>query len=142
MALSETIRIMGEIDRVIDAHGGWPGAFVTEPTPDATGEGQTGPAPIGKARATPSPPDPPTSRPASTPLAPSGPVAPSNPVRDEERKSLLAALDGAGEALGMPLLSVKTKIDRRRLDEILPTLVREGILKQSGTGGSARYSRG
>ena len=29
IALNETIRLMGEIDEVIDAHGGWPGAFVT-----------------------------------------------------------------------------------------------------------------
>jgi hypothetical protein len=29
IALNETIRIMGEIDRVIEEHGGWPGAFVT-----------------------------------------------------------------------------------------------------------------
>jgi hypothetical protein len=28
VALRETIRIMAEIDKVIDAHGGWPGAFV------------------------------------------------------------------------------------------------------------------
>lgn len=27
VALKETIRLMGEIDEVIDAHGGWPGAF-------------------------------------------------------------------------------------------------------------------
>jgi len=27
VALSETIRLMAEIDKVIDAHGGWPGAF-------------------------------------------------------------------------------------------------------------------
>jgi len=27
VALSETIRLMKEIDEVIDAHGGWPGAF-------------------------------------------------------------------------------------------------------------------
>ena len=26
-ALAETIRLMKEIDEVIDAHGGWPGAF-------------------------------------------------------------------------------------------------------------------
>ncbi len=31
VALSETIRIMAEIDEVIDAHGGWPDAFVTGP---------------------------------------------------------------------------------------------------------------
>jgi len=30
VALNETIRIMKEIDEVIDEHGGWPGAFVTE----------------------------------------------------------------------------------------------------------------
>jgi predicted helicase len=32
-ALSETIRIMAEIDKVIDKHGGWPGAFVTSAVP-------------------------------------------------------------------------------------------------------------
>jgi hypothetical protein len=36
VALSETIRIMAEIDKVIDAHGGWPGAFVTTPTTPTT----------------------------------------------------------------------------------------------------------
>ena len=30
VALSETIRIMAEIDKVINTHGGWPDAFVTE----------------------------------------------------------------------------------------------------------------
>jgi predicted helicase len=32
VALSETIRLMAEIDHVIDAHGGWPGAFQTTST--------------------------------------------------------------------------------------------------------------
>jgi len=27
VALNETIRLMGEIDTVIEDHGGWPGAF-------------------------------------------------------------------------------------------------------------------
>lgn len=31
IALNETIRIMGEIDEVIEEHGGWPGAFITDP---------------------------------------------------------------------------------------------------------------
>jgi hypothetical protein len=31
VALSETIRLMKEIDEVIEKHGGWPGAFVTAP---------------------------------------------------------------------------------------------------------------
>jgi predicted helicase len=30
VALAETIRLMKEIDQVIEAHGGWPGAFVRE----------------------------------------------------------------------------------------------------------------
>jgi len=29
VALSETIRLMKEVDAVIEKHGGWPGAFVT-----------------------------------------------------------------------------------------------------------------
>ena len=29
VAISETIRIMGEIDDVIEKHGGWPDAFQT-----------------------------------------------------------------------------------------------------------------
>lgn len=31
VALAETIRLMGEIDEVIEKHGGWPGAFATGP---------------------------------------------------------------------------------------------------------------
>jgi predicted helicase len=31
VALSETIRIMAEIDEVIETHGGWPDAFITDP---------------------------------------------------------------------------------------------------------------
>ena len=37
VAFSETIRIMAEIDAVIDVHGGWPDAFVTT----QPGEGTT-----------------------------------------------------------------------------------------------------
>ena len=29
LSLSETIRLMAEIDEVIETHGGWPGAFHT-----------------------------------------------------------------------------------------------------------------
>jgi len=31
VALAETIRLMAEIDKTIDAHGGWPAAFITDP---------------------------------------------------------------------------------------------------------------
>ena len=30
VALNETIRIMAEIDKFIETHGGWPDAFVTK----------------------------------------------------------------------------------------------------------------
>ena len=39
VALSETIRIMAEIDEVIEAHGGWPDAFQTESEANAASEG-------------------------------------------------------------------------------------------------------
>lgn len=31
ISLSETIRLMAEIDEVIETHGGWPGAFAGAP---------------------------------------------------------------------------------------------------------------
>jgi len=31
VALAETIKIMAQIDETIEAHGGWPGAFITDP---------------------------------------------------------------------------------------------------------------
>jgi len=34
VALNETIRLMDEIDKVIEKHGGWPGAFTTPKTKD------------------------------------------------------------------------------------------------------------
>jgi predicted helicase len=37
IALHETIRIMRKIDEVIDAHGGWPGAFASGRPPEAAG---------------------------------------------------------------------------------------------------------
>jgi hypothetical protein len=35
VALSETIRLMAEIDHVIEQHGGWPGAFAVQPGRDS-----------------------------------------------------------------------------------------------------------
>lgn len=29
VALNETLRLMAEVDKVIEVHGGWPGAFIT-----------------------------------------------------------------------------------------------------------------
>ena len=39
VALNETIRIMAEIDEVIEGHGGWPNAFQTTSEADAASEG-------------------------------------------------------------------------------------------------------
>ena len=53
VALSETIRLMKEIDEVIEQHGGWPGAFQTgktEPYPQAEA------VPVRKVAETPSAP--------------------------------------------------------------------------------------
>jgi hypothetical protein len=36
VALAETIRLMKEIDEIIEAHGGWPGAFLAVETADET----------------------------------------------------------------------------------------------------------
>lgn len=44
VAIRETIRLMGEIDEVIDRHGGWPDAFVTAPLDE--GETEETPAPF------------------------------------------------------------------------------------------------
>ena len=33
--MAETIRLMAEIDAVIEQHGGWPGAFVTGASDEA-----------------------------------------------------------------------------------------------------------
>ncbi len=63
-ALSETIRLMKEIDQTIDAHGGWPDAFITpgsdpEPLEILKGRGiPTGATPAALAPATPAPAEP------------------------------------------------------------------------------------
>ena len=55
VALNETIRIMAEIDEVIEAHGGWPDAFQTGSEADAASEGTAKVVPFrpryGRARA-------------------------------------------------------------------------------------------
>ena len=43
VAIRETIRLMGEIDEVIDQHGGWPDAFVTEPLQDSATDEDSSP---------------------------------------------------------------------------------------------------
>jgi len=140
VALNETIRLMGEIDEVIEKHGGWPGAFVTQSTAESTEEVQAAAA-ADKAGHAPVSSQPPKSKPASKSAEPKQTTAPHNRASDEEKKLIFAALDQASEPLGPPLLSVKTKINRWRLEELLPALVGSGEIKQSGTGGSARYSR-
>lgn len=40
VALTETIRLRDEIDNVINQHGGWPGAFITEVPANSPGDGR------------------------------------------------------------------------------------------------------
>ena len=42
--LAETIRLMGEIDEMIEPHGGWPGAFQSRSADDAATEPLAGKA--------------------------------------------------------------------------------------------------
>jgi len=73
------------------------------------------------------------------PKAASGTAGPF--VGVDERKRVLAALDKADEPLGVRLLSVKSGIGQRRLEEILPVLIREGFVKRVETADGARYTR-
>ena len=57
VALSETIRIMGEIDEIIDAHGGWPDAFEAEAQTGATSDGTAKVIPFRPATVEPAPED-------------------------------------------------------------------------------------
>ena len=57
VALNETIRIMGEIDEVIVAHGGWPDAFQVEAHTDAASDGTAKVIPFRPPTVEPSPVD-------------------------------------------------------------------------------------
>ena len=57
VALNETIRIMAEIDEVIEAHGGWPEAFQTKSVADATSQGTAKVIPFRPRTVEPSPED-------------------------------------------------------------------------------------
>ena len=131
-------------------------------TPTANGQAQTPAIPItrspptqtsspppnvgsAKALGTPAPRKPPISKPVLPASTSQPPIAPSRAtgtlVSVEERKAVFTALDKAGEALGAPLLSLKSRIGQRRLEEILPVLMHEGFVKRAETTNGARYSR-
>ena len=55
VALNETIRIMAEIDEVIEAHGGWPDTFQTESEADSASEGATKVIPFRPRKVEPAP---------------------------------------------------------------------------------------
>ena len=54
ISLQETIRLMAEIDQVIEKHGGWPGAFATTKPPEDTPDQPAPAAPKVKAKTKPS----------------------------------------------------------------------------------------
>jgi predicted helicase len=56
ISLQETIRLMAEIDQVIQKHGGWPGAFATTKPPAVTPDQPSPASPKAKAKSKPSAP--------------------------------------------------------------------------------------
>lgn len=56
ISLKETIRLMAEIDQVIEQHGGWPGAFATTKPPAGTPDQPAPSSPKAKAKSKPSAP--------------------------------------------------------------------------------------
>ena len=83
-------------------------------------------------------------RPAPT-ASTSSPPAPAKPVTTvvsvQERKAVFKALDEAGEPLIMWQIAQGSKISQRRIEEIIPVLVREGFVKRVETAHATMYSR-
>jgi ribosomal protein L37AE/L43A len=105
------------------------------------------PPPVGSAKTPNVPGNPPIGKPVSTGGNPESPIAPSSGtntlVSAEDRKAVVTALDKAKEALGAPLLSLKSRISQRRLEEVvLPVLIGEGLVRRVETTNGPRYIRG
>lgn len=158
VALSETIRLMAEIDRVIDQHGGWPGAFTTATAVDEVGSEPDEPAQVPRTvteRA-------PKKQQASNDLF-AGVTQSQSPVRrsrdaDEPRMDLddagaLAAAirqhlgDGETRSRDDAITTLARGLGYQRtgsairdaLDNAIRTAVRRGILQNGSEGLSLRY---
>ena len=152
IALSETIRLMAEIDKVIEQHGGWPDAFASAAGQDANAATDnaiveepvaTPPAQVAKkSRADPAP-DLFSTAPAVKPASEPAPPAPRTTHTDDlDRDELCAEIrklfsdgavrerDAAIDDLARVLGHQRTgKNIRETLDNALRTAVRRGILQ-------------
>jgi hypothetical protein len=59
----------------------------------------------------------------------------------QERKAVFKALDEAGEPLIMWQIAQRSKISQRRIEEIIPVLVREGFVNRVETAHATMYLR-
>ena len=158
IALSETIRLMTEIDRVIDQHGGWPGAFATSTAAEEGGGEPEPPAQAPRAATERAPkkqqasndlfgsasvPQAPASQPdeADTPRADLDDTdAVCAAIRQHLSNSQTRSRDDAITTLARALGYQRTgSIIREALDKAIRTAVRRGILKNEGGGLSLRY---
>jgi hypothetical protein len=62
-------------------------------------------------------------------------------VTGQEREAVRRALDEAGKPLVMWKLAETSKLAQRRIEEILPILVGEGLVKRVEAADAVRYSR-
>lgn len=158
VAISETIRLMAEIDRVVDQHGGWPGAFETSTSSDEVGAG-FGPPAHGPSMA--------TERSlkeerssddlfagAAQPQAPARQAAAADAPRIDldDTVALCAAIrqhmgDGKTQPRDYAITTLARALGYQRtgsaireaLDNAIRTAVRRGILQNEGGGLSLRY---
>jgi hypothetical protein len=156
IALSETIRLMAEIDQVIETHGGWPGAFASagqdaDATTDAATIEQTSiektiappPALVAKkSRAEPMPDLFSTAPPAKAHSEPATPTARPANIEDYDRDELCAEIrrlfnDGAVRERDASIVELARRLGyhrtgstiRETLNNALITAVRRGILQ-------------
>ena len=61
-------------------------------------------------------------------------------ANESDREKVIRVLKDAGESLGLPLLKLKTGIDRRQLEATIHAMIREGLLLEVQTGRGTRYS--
>ena len=162
IALSETIRLMAEIDRVIETHGGWPDAFASAAGQDAnaaTDEASVEeliappPASVAKKSRVDHVPDLFSSAPDVKPKSEPTPPAPRTTHADDyDRDELCAEIrklfndgavrerDAAIDELAHALGHQRTgKNIRETLDNALRTAVRRGILDNEGSHLKLRY---
>ncbi len=162
IALSETIRLMAEIDKVIETHGGWPGAFASAAGQDANVTTDNAsvakpttppPAPVAKKSHVDPAPDLFSTAPVVKPESEPTPPAPRTTHADDlDRDELCAEIrklfnvgavrerDAAIDDLARALGHQRTgKNIRETLDNALRTAVRRGILDNESSYLKLRY---